>query len=504
MNSPLETKFQVAILAETHGKMDGLTHVASIEWLRSKQTGVSSFDFYRDDAIISSVNLESGSLDLQHLLGMVVVGSKDTFEAIEREWKSRLPSISLAFRWTPEWDTKSILGAAIDCIAEDLSAQRFHSGRASLELATYRREFDRLQRSFTRLEEYVVRQSYPAMAEVFEYPPESEGGKKKDRRVQFDGNAGPAGSFLTQYLPVDSLGISSFSIYVNAVPDAGGEPLRASLRAIETGTIFGTWSIDAGETRVGWVELALERAIDGPALSLSVDVEFPAGKSGWALALGPPHPYREFCASTGSSESLKAPIALRLFRSLPGVRVTPTTSAIRTIDAPRALAEFVPYDAYGKISQVLPELRDNNPTLVFFDPDIGCLTVHPRMGGLTVARMNLSVPKNAWGISARICLAHERASQTEFGLMICVPRDDKKGLAELNQLALPSPSFSGWKAVLPLETKSVSVVFASTPEDELSIYLLTRQAPESSPDFAWARFSKLEFLVLPQPLRQCT
>jgi hypothetical protein len=138
--------------------------------------------------------------------------------------------------------------------------------------------------------------------------------------------------------------------------------------------------------------------------------------------------------------------------------------------------------------------------LVSYDREIGCITVHPHSGGLTVARMIMVVPKHVWMVSAQIYLAHERASQTQFGLMICPPREESRELARLAQLDAPSPTFSGWKSLLPLERKSISVLIAGPQEERLSICLVTRQAPDSNPDFAWARFSKLEFHVLPNSL----
>jgi Family of unknown function (DUF6212) len=496
----LKIKFQIAVLTETHDEMDGLKDVDSIEWLRAKQTGECSFDFYKDDSILSSINLETGYFDLQLLLGIVVVGSAEAFEAIASAWNFRLPAMSIGFRRVPAWDPKAILSAGIECITDDLALQRRHSGTASLELATYRREFDRLQRCYTRLEEYVSRQSFPAATEVFEYSPDADIGPKKDRLVKFDGVFGAAGGSLAQYLPVDSFGISSFSIYIGARPAPSAKPLCVKLKAIETGNVIGTWLIDAADAGDGWLDLALNQAIDGSALSLVVVIEYPAEDGGWSVALGPPHPYQEFCASTSAGEYLSAPIALRIFRSLPGVRVAATLKAIRAVDAPIARTEFIPYEAYAAFVQVIPSLRDNKQTLVFYDRDIGCLTVHPRIGGLTVARLPVVFPKDAWGVSAQIYLAHEKASPTEFGIMVCAPRDEKKGLAALNRTDAPSLSFSGWKVLQPLETKTISVVFVAPPGERQSIYLLTRQAPESSPDFGWARFCKLEFQILPASL----
>jgi hypothetical protein len=496
----METKFQLAILAEQPDRMEGLSDIAPIEWLFCKQTGDYLFDFYKGDVIVSSINLENARFDLQNLLGIIVAGSADAFEAIKNSWNSRLPSVGVAFRRIPQCDSKAILCAAIECIADDLTLHRRQSGLAALELATYRREFERLQHCFSRLEEYVGRQSFQRPTEIFEYPPGLVTATENSGRTQLDGVTGPTGRSLIQYLPVDSCGLSSFSIHISAKPEAAGGPLRIKLQAIETGHIFGTWSIGAVEVPVGWVELALDSAIDEPALSLVIIVEWPPDTRGWALALGPPHPYKQFCARTEAGEHLGAPLGLRIFSSLPGVRVAATTTAIRPINAPPALAEFIPYEVYETVAQVLPRAEDGRPTLVSYDRDIGCITVHPHKGGLTVARMMVVVPKRVWGVSAQIHLAHERASETQFGMMVCAPHDESRELARLAQLDAPSPTFSGWKSLKPLERKSLSVLIAASQEERLSIYLVTRQAPDASPDFAWARFSKFEFNVLPNSL----
>jgi hypothetical protein len=230
-------------------------------------------------------------------------------------------------------------------------------------------------------------------------------------------------------------------------------------------------------------------------------VEWPADSSGWALTLGPPHPFREFGARTEAGEYLGAPLGLRIFTSLPGARVPATTTAIRAVNAPHAPAEFIPHEAYGKVTQVYPRIEDDGPALVSYDRNLGCITVHPRKGGLlTVGRMSLSIPKHAWRIAAQIHLAHERASLTEFGLMACAPNDGAPELTQLNQLDASSPSFSGWKSLSALETKSISALIPELSAERLSIYLLTRQAPDSSPDFGWARFDNFEFNILPKSM----
>jgi len=259
------------------------------------------------------------------------------------------------------------------------------------------------------------------------------------------------------------------------------------------------WSISASEAPIGWIELALNSAIDEPALSLLLAVEWPPYPSGWALTQGPPHPYREFCAQTAAGQSLRSPLALRLFSSLPGVRVSATTTAIRTTNAPHVSIAFIPYDSYEQVTQVSPLLGEQSTKLVSYDPQLASITVHPQKGTLTVARLQVVPPKHAWGITAEIHLANDKANPTQFAILACLRRDESRELAALHRTESPSRAFSGWKTLSALERKSISTLIPTSPE-QLTIFLVTRQSPELSPDFAWARFAKLEFNLLPKSL----
>jgi hypothetical protein len=477
--------------------MAALSGAASLEWLRAKRTGKSAFAFFRGEEKFYEVDLETGYFDLSYLLGMVVVGDADTFAEVNSIWNAKLASSGLSFRRVQEWNTQSILCAAMECLTECLAEQREHSGRTALQLAVYRREFDRLQGCFTRLEEYVASQPLQRMTEVFSYPPDSGTGLKGDPRAQSQDVTYRVDRKLKQAIPVNSLGISSFSIYISTRPEPVAGPLSVVLQGIESGAAQGCWLLDATAIQVGWVELALNRALDLSAESLEVSIESKVGDGSWVVALGPPHPYREFCARVEGGEPLRSPIALRIFSGLPGVRVATTANAIRPMGAEFLPLRMFPLESYESAIQVLPTVRDGKPRLVFFDREIDSLTVHPRMEGLTVARMTFAIPKHAWGLSAQICLAHKDASPTDFGLMICEPQEEKKSLARMSQLEAPSPSFSGWKTLPALETGSISLVFSAYAEKSVSLFLITRQAPESSPDFAWARFSNLAFQILP-------
>ena len=490
-------RLQIAILADPSDRKGKLPEVAGIEWLSSRKTA-STLEISSNDRQVSSVNLEDPRFDLPFLIGIIAAGGDDLYEVLKAVWETRLPTSGVALRRIATWNAATIVAVALEIAAEALAAQRVRSGRAALDLATYRREFDRLQRDFSLLERYVGSQTFRAPTEIFEYSPEVDSTKSESGRSFVLNGQGTFGRKLAQGLPVDSLGLCGVSIYISSRPESARDPLRVSLRAIETDSVMAEWSIDPAEAQIGWVDLALSYAIDEFALGLELIVEGPAESDEWSLEPGPPHPFDEFCARAADGRSMGSPIAMRLYSALPGVRVSPTTTSIKPVRAVTVLSEFIPFEAYKGIAQVEPPPSENKLTLVFYDHEIGCLTVHPRSGGPTVARLMVTVPRNVWGVSAQIHLAHERACPTAFAMMVCPQEDEGRELARIRKREAPSPTFSGWKTLSPLESKSISVVLPASPEEELSIYLLTRQAPDQSPDFGWARFSKLQFNLLPK------
>lgn len=217
--------FQIAVLADVRDRIDKLAEMASIDWLYLKQSGGSVLDFYRGSEVISSLDLDDPHFDLQHLLGIVVVGTTEKFEECQSKWNSALPSAGVALKHVPAWNPSAILKAGIECITDSLKSHRYQSGLAALELATYRREFDRLQHNFARLEQYVGSHSFRAPTEIFEYTPEIDLLTEKGRKTISAGAS--AAPFVVQSLPVDSLGFAVMSIYVSSKPDAAGEPFAS-------------------------------------------------------------------------------------------------------------------------------------------------------------------------------------------------------------------------------------------------------------------------------------
>ena len=179
------------------------------------------------------------------------------------------------------------------------------------------------------------------------------------------------------------------------------------------------------------------------------------------------------------------------------MRVAGSTSAVRPTGAVHPAVTLVSREIYKTVRQVFPP-RGDQLNFVFYDEGLGVITVHPHESGtMTVARLDLTAPPGAWRCSAQISLEHELAKPVEFALLALPRTANTNEAAFFQSLDEDSPSFSGWLGLTALQKKPISVFLPTTEGGELSIYLLTRQKPETSADFAWARFAALEFNAPP-------
>jgi hypothetical protein len=491
MEAPKDIKFQIAIL--TSGALSSVApdELPRIEWLECRKRDDSRLEFSRNGATAAVLDFESACSGLPNLIALIVIGDAQECESLKTRWAVCFPAVNLDFIWLAAFDMKALTHCAVSCLAQRLHQQRNFAGRAVLDLAMYRREFERLQHNFSRLEEYFSQHASQAPVILFEYPAAPD-------KLPAGASAESGALRLLQILPVDSLGVSGIAIHIRKKPKAGTS-LRITLRAMESEQVFGAWSIDSAYAPTGWLHLALSHAIGEPSLSLLVMVDLPPGLGSTALALGQPHPYEEYRARVDGGDSCAAPLALRVFGGPPGVRVPGVIGAFAPTSARRPPVTFVPHEIYGGVYQVFPPADREQARFVIYDAASRSITVHPHEGGtMTIARLDLTAPVDAWRFSAHISLGHELANPTQFALL-AIPVAKRGADADvIEHFDENSAWFSGWVNLSALQQKTLSVHIPTT-ERILSIYLMTRQAPDASPDFAWARFDGFEFSSRPKP-----
>jgi Family of unknown function (DUF6212) len=497
MTTPSDNRLQIAVLAPETLALP-VPGLEGIEWLRCRRSGEQQLEFHRDGAPLAVLDFEHARFDLPNLLAIIVVGVADECATLRASWVACFPALELGFACIPELTPEALASTALACLADELVRQRLSSGRAALDLAVYRAEFERLQHSFSRLEEFVSQHSLQEPRVLFEYA--ATAARFPAGTPQDSGE--PGARRLLQRLPVDSLGVAGVAIDFRT-PPAPGTAIGIGLYGLENDRTYAEWSIDSSHVPTGWLHLALNRAIDEPDVGLLVIVDLPAGLGHSALAFGQPHPYEEFRAYVEGGEPLHAPLALRIYGGLPGVRVPATTAVFPPKDAPPPPLTLLSHDIYQTVRQVFPPPERSQPNFVSFDPTLGSITVHPREGGtVTAARMDLVVPAHAWRCSAQIALAHELAQPTEFALLALPLAANGSDAHFLERLDESAACFSGWIGLAALQRKRVSVFLPRTHGRTLSLYLLTRQAPDASADFAWARFAAFEFNTPPRAQRQ--
>jgi hypothetical protein len=179
------------------------------------------------------------------------------------------------------------------------------------------------------------------------------------------------------------------------------------------------------------------------------------------------------------------------------VRVTANGSTVMPVGAILPAVTFLSPELYKAVHQVFPPVEPGGSNLVQYDPGLESITVHPGgRGTMTVGRLDLLAPANAWRVSAQVSLEHEAASPTEFALLTAAPTASGDA-ALFTPLDEESARFSGWARLSASESKRISAFFPQGYNGPLAVYLLTRQPPGSNVDFAWARFAQLEFNAPP-------
>jgi hypothetical protein len=431
------------------------------------------------------------------------VAGKDSLQQLEAAWRVALPTTPIAMEWIEAATPGDVVARALHYMALSLTAQCGYSGRLSLDLVTYRCEFERMQRCFAALEDYVTAQHPPAPETVFDYS-RLDGKIDIGRVADTFSEVADVVAGVQQLLPVNSCGVAGLSIAIEAAPGVIDAPLDVALLAIETDETIAAWSLDPVTTRVGWVELVLERAIAEPALSLLLTVTSRPGTAGWSIAMGHPHPYAEYCAQTLTSEpfaageSFGAPLALRIQALPPGTRVPVGNRSVAAKGA-RA-AEYHPLSPadYETATEILAPGSGREESYTHYNSDAGFVQVHPRGGGrTTVARLLVAPPAGTWRVTARIRLAHESANPTMFALLVRSADGVELNEAEVAALVDGTPGFSGWTILAPMHEGRVFAVLPRPMPRAVAIYLLTRQ--DGGPEYGWARFSDVRLHKLPAP-----
>ena len=363
------------------------------------------------------------------------------------------------------------------------------------QLADARQANEDLQNRFAALEAFIDRAGLQPFDLAFINPPLDD-----EAEPNVLGTAGAGG--ISQILPVASAGVSAIGIHIaRAAPRSTGM-LNAALQTVEDGRLVETWSLPIAEIGAGWLTLGLQKSLAGLRRTLRLIVSVDDARADLpSLSLGNAQPlplFRVQDADLRQSIS-SASLALQVYVGLPGV-VPPGRGAFaggrRQEKGEPGLREFaLPASLLGATHQVNLDSDSSGFEGVSYLDGERIVSCHPPAFGSTIAKVAGGCPEGAVRVSANLLVAHEKARDVEFALV--VSRDENRVVNLLAGAVDPQPGegFSGWVRV-PAQQPRFASLFLDAPARECSdLYLVTRMVNPGNHDFAWARFLNLHALV---------
>ncbi|WP_374385144.1 DUF6212 domain-containing protein [Dongia sp.] len=363
------------------------------------------------------------------------------------------------------------------------------------QLADARQANEDLQNRFAALEAFIDRAGLQPFDLAFINPPLDD-----EAEPNVLGTAGAGG--VSQILPVASTGVSAIGLHVaRAAPRSDGI-LHAALQTVEDGRLVETWSLPIAEIGVGWLTLGLQKSLAGlrRTLRLIISVDDPrANLPSFSLGNAQPLPlFRVQDADLRQSIS-SASLAMQVYVGLPGV-VPPGQGAFAGGKGQEkgepGLREFaLPAGLLGTTRQVNLDSESSGFEGVSYLDGERIVSCHPPAFGSTIAKIAGGCPEGAVRVSANLLVAHEKARDVEFALV--VSRDEGRVVNLLAGAADPQPGegFSGWVRVPAQQPRFASLFLDAPAREKGDLYLVTRMVTPGNHDFAWARFLNLHALV---------
>ena len=363
------------------------------------------------------------------------------------------------------------------------------------QLADARQANEELQNRFAALEAFIDRHGLQPFELAFINPPAED-----DTEPNVLATASSAR--ISQILPVASAGVSAVALHVAKPAPRSEAILNASLSSVEDGRIIETWSIPVAEMEAGWVTLSLKSTIAGLRRTLKLVVSVDGQRADLpTLSLGNAQPLALFrlqdadLRQSVSSSSL----ALQVYVGLPGV-VPPNRGSFlaRTAqdnDAPGLREMALPEAALTQAQQVRLDEDSSGFDGVTYLEGERTLSCHPPAFGTTIAKIAGGCPAGTLRLSANLLVAHEKARDVEFALV--VGREEGRIIDLLSGTSEPMPGegFSGWIRVPAKQPRFASLYLDSAAPESGDLYVATRMVEAGNHDFAWARFLNLHALV---------
>jgi len=252
--------------------------------------------------------IEISSLDVVAAVAISDEGSQ-VLDGLLNSGLGSVPDRNLSVTRLPAGDAAPLaLAVAVQGgYARLLTGMASRNAALARSLAVVRRELDTVQDAFFTLEELI---SALHQVEKLAFSAEPSG----RQMMTLDEN-------LVQALPVASRALSAVELHF-FVDDPKAEGVcHIDLLTVEDGAIAASWSIRYSEIRAGWMRLELARGLMGAprSVELHIRAETASGVPPKLMLAAPSVVSGAACRRTSGASS-EAPLALRIWYSLPGQR----------------------------------------------------------------------------------------------------------------------------------------------------------------------------------------
>lgn len=396
----------------------------------------------------------------------------------------------------PSWE--ALMVGVAHCVERFIFLQAKLIGQQTRDLLALRKAHDSLQESFSALEGYLGERAVPMLDEAFSCDP---------GQPLPIGDLGPTerSTGARQYLPVSTKTLGAFALHVaEPDPNASGD-LCAEIHVPETGRTIAAWRVPVAHLQRGWVTFGLEKTAGGLPKSAHLLLRCEGDAGSARLSLGPinPLPLYQLATSTGRPATARS-LAIKVFVALPGIRLTHDELTLlpdHMLSGPRTPPRPLSRLAVAPSHLSAPKLllpRGPNQTdfdLVRFIADEAAILVHPVKDEPTVAVFEHCVPAGTRHLAADILVDNSAASTVGFrmGIVAAMPAEripmEMMGVADRR-----SPlRISDWTFLGPDRRQTITLPLDPPVGPEgASLVLATRMPDGVSPDYAWAKFMRLQ------------
>lgn len=312
---------------------------------------------------------------------------------------SRLPRID----FDPE-DTSKLAMDIIQLLMERLKRTEEDAGCARLSASILRRENLALEENLKSVENFLYTLGNPRAMRALSWDPV---GKLV---------AIASGEALVQQLPVGAASISAVDIWLPNGQRAALSGLECRLLCAsgQGHTLLATPAL--GGLDAGWVRFSLPAPLQVPEQDCALRLSW-RGTDDFVMGLGNAVPDRRFAAHLDSGETQDHVLALRVWKSLPGVRLPePAPSLGGEGPAPLDDAGFLsPSDLPRPELFASPPLVDDHVSASFWENE-DAIMVHPsRHGPVCAVIRDVELPALSH-LSALVNVGHPRSPSLNFSV----------------------------------------------------------------------------------------